>query len=127
MNYWIFQSDSPDLKEGKEMAWDATRYRNDMQPGDLVYIWVDGESADGGIHGWGEMTSDSYEEEGKHYVKVEVKDTLKHIVPAKEMHANSDLQGLLIMKAPVGTNFLISPDEAREISELIAPDERPKV
>ena len=55
--YWIFQSrpDRYDLRQelypGKIDSWDATRYRNFMEPGGIVFFRLSGEPEHRGISG----------------------------------------------------------------------------
>ena len=70
MNYWIFQAipERYDLREhfpkddasDKEATWYATRYRSQMEPGDLVFFWLGGDEQIRGIYGWGHLTSKAY-------------------------------------------------------------------
>lgn len=58
MGVFIFQSvpDRYDLREairpGKRDTWQATRYRQEMHPGDPVFLWMAGEEEHRGLYGW---------------------------------------------------------------------------
>jgi predicted RNA-binding protein with PUA-like domain len=133
MNYWIFQSrpERFDLRtrlvEGQSDDWVASRYRNAMQPGDLVFFWLSGDEAIRGIYGWGKLTSEPYadsSEEG-YGVKLVYEKKLREHIPVRVIREHDQLSDLLILKVAIGTNFKISPEEASAIAALIAPDERP--
>jgi len=134
MNYWIFQAvpERYDLRdelvEGRKVTWYATRYRSRMSPGDIVFFWLGGPEDIRGIYGWGRLTSSPYAKpEWRSYgVDVEYKKRLKLPVSIREIKSAPDLQDLLILRAPQATNFLLSPQEARAIADLIEPDQRPE-
>lgn len=134
MNYWIFQAvpERYDLREklveGRKVTWYATRYRSHMSPGDIVFFWLGGPGATRGIYGWGRLTSSPYiKTEWESYgVDVKYEKRLKSHVSVREIRSVPDLQGLLILRAPQATNFLLSPQEARAIANLIKPDQRPE-
>ena len=46
---------SRELKLGKPETWYATRYRNRMSPGDVVYLWMAGDEDIRGLCGMGEL------------------------------------------------------------------------
>ena len=62
MNAFIFQSvpDRYDLRRefrvGKSDTWYATRYRNEMKAGDIVFFWMRGEEDSRGLYGWGTLS-----------------------------------------------------------------------
>jgi len=134
MNYWIFQavSDRYDLRaelvEGRKVTWYATRYRSYMAPGDLVFFWLGGSEDIRGIYGWGKLTSPPYAkpEWASYGVDVEYAKRLRAHLSAQEIKSVPDLQGLLILRAPQATNFLLSQEEARAIANLIELGQRPE-
>lgn len=79
MNVFIFQSvpERYDLREaihpGKVDTWYATRYRNEMHPGDLVYFWMAGNEQFRGLYGWGRISSTPYLEKNWDSHGVDVK------------------------------------------------------
>ena len=137
MNYWIFQAvperydlqDEKILKEGQTVTWYATRYRSRMSPDDVVVLWLAGPKEIRGIWGMGRLTSSPYiRPEWKSYgVDVKYEQRLKSHVSVTEITSTPALQDLLILRAPMATNFLLSPEEARTLAELIEPDQRPEV
>lgn len=134
MNYWIFQAipERYDLRsalvEGREVTWYATRYRSYMSPGDLVFFWLGGPEEIRGIYGWGKLTSQPYVKPAwdSHGVDVRYEKRLASHVPAGKIRSDPDLQNLLILRAPQATNFRLSHDEARAISSMIEPGQRPE-
>ena len=134
MNYWIFQAipERYDLREklveGRKVTWYATRYRSRMLPGDIVFFWLGGPEDIRGIYGWGRLTSSPYiKPEWESYgVDVRYEKRLKSHVSIGKIKSVSDLQGLLILRIPQATNFLLSTQEARAITNLIEPGQRPE-
>lgn len=71
MNYWIFQStpDRYDLRndniiiKNKTDIWYATRYRDRMAIGEIVFFWLSGDESIKGIYGKGEIVSLPYKKE----------------------------------------------------------------
>ncbi len=141
MNYWIFQAvleryNLPEeLRTRKEqvVTWYATRYRSHMAPGDLVYFWLGGDRSIKGIYGWGTLASAPYVKPSWETYGVDVEYEMifsqegsPYHVKIQEIEAEPALQNLLILRAPMATNFLISREEAQAIAALIPnPAERP--
>jgi predicted RNA-binding protein with PUA-like domain len=134
MNYWIFQAvpDRYDLREklveGKIVTWYATRYRNQMSAGDVVFFWLGGPSLIRGLYGWGKLTSSPYlKSEWETYgVDVRYEKRFETHVSVTMVKSVPDLANMLLLRAPQATNFLLSFQEARAISDLIDPDQRPE-
>jgi len=135
MNYWIFQStvDRKDLREilreGNEDTRLASRYRQQMSQGDIVYFWLAGPDEIRGIYGWGVLLSDPYlnEDEEEYRVKVRYDKRLRSHIPTSRIKATAELEDLLILRAPQATNFLLSTEEARAIANFMEADERPQI
>ncbi len=135
MNYWIFQSKpkqydlrlDSSLVPGRKDKWDATRWRTEMHPGDLVYFWMAGPPELRGIYGWGRLTSEPYEDGSGYAVKVKYERKFPEHIPAETIGSNKELQNLMILKIAVGTNFLIDKREANAIAALINESDRPEV
>ena len=116
MNYWIFQSVPKryDLRErlleGVEVTWYATRYRNRMLVGDVVFFWLAGPPDIRGIYGWGKLTSTPYRKDAwrSHGVDVRFEKRLKAHLSVTEIRSVPDLQDLLILRSAQATNFLLS-------------------
>jgi hypothetical protein len=48
------------LQPGKKDTWYATRYRSEMNAGDLVFFWMGGDEHFRGLYGWGQLASAPY-------------------------------------------------------------------
>lgn len=135
MNYWIFQSvvEQQDLRErlqeGKEDTRLASRYRQQMSVGDLVFFWLGGSDDIRGIYGWGKLLSGpEFSDDRQEYrVRVRYNKRLKNHLSVSQLRAVYELKNLLILRAPQATNFILSHEEARSIANLIDPSERPEI
>ena len=135
MNYWIFQSvvEQQDLRhrlqEGKEDIRLASRYRQQMSTGDLVFFWLGGPDDIRGIYGWGKLLSEpEFNNDRQEYrVRVRYDKRLTDHLRVGQIRAVSELRNLLILRAPQATNFLLSREEARSIASLIDPSQRPEI
>lgn len=136
MNYWIFQSvpdrfdlqDPKNLVDGRRITWLASRYRDRMAPGDLVFFWMAGEKEIRGIYGWGRLASGAYEDaEDKAFaVDAICERRLLHHLPVGQIMDHPVLRNMLIMRAPQATNFLLTSAEADALTGMIPQDERPE-
>jgi hypothetical protein len=115
------------LKKGHTVAWVASRYRREMKKGDTVYFWRGGDRKYRGIYGWGSIVDDapSLDNQGIYRVRVEYrKNFLNHDPPifisSDEIAKQSSLQDLLILRVPIGTNFLLTEIQEQTIRSLIA-------
>jgi len=135
MNYWIFQSvvEQYDLRrtlrEGTTESWRASRYRQEMSPGDFVFFWLGGPDNFRGIYGWGTLLSTPYPDKnnGEFGVRVRYDRRLKKYVSIMRIRQLDELKDVLILRAPQATNFILSKDEARAIASLMDPGERPQI
>jgi len=127
MNYWLFQAvpERYDLREqmiaGRTVTWYATRYRNLMAPGDVVFFWLGGDEALRGIYGWGKLTTEPYVRRSwKSYgVDVHYEQRFDPFLPEAKIAADPNLKDLLIFRARQATNFHLSSDEARALARLV--------
>jgi len=129
MNTWIFQSvperydlrEINNIKPGEIVTWYATRYRNEMTPGDIVYFWMGGEESIRGIYGSGVLTSPAYVKRNwdSHGVDVEIRARFKEPIPARVVKADLTLRGLLILRQPQATNFLLNTEEGEALSKIV--------
>ena len=135
MNTWLFQSvpEHYDLRtefrEGAEEMWRASRYRSQIKPGDTVFFWMGGPQDVRGLYGWGEIAgtprfdpSDDQFEVGVVYRR-----KLEHPLLASNIRKITPLDQMLIFRAPFGTNFPLSGQEARAIIDLLPVSERPRL
>ncbi|MEE1920501.1 EVE domain-containing protein [Pseudomonas sp. 148P] len=127
MNVFVFQSvpERFDLRKavqpGQTDTWYATRYRNEMQPGDLVFFWMAGDEHFRGLYGWGLLTSSPYLKSGWDSHGVDVRYEAKFAKPilAKTIRNDEVLAEMLIFRAPQATNFLLSAHQAKRLIRVI--------
>jgi hypothetical protein len=126
-NVFVFQS-VPDrfdlrteLRPGSRDTWYATRYRNEMHPGDLVFFWMAGDDRFRGLYGWGLLASKPYVKSGwdSHGVDVTYKEKFSKAISAKSIRDDPKLAEMLIFRAPQATNFLLSSDQAKRLVKLV--------
>lgn len=130
MNYWIFQSRTFDptlLRTGAQIPWRATRYRTEMHSGDLVFLWIAGTPDKRGVYGWGQLTSGPYGVSGSYRVGFLFQKRLGSFISEERIRSQPILSNLMILRVRVGTNFLISHQEAKAIASLMDAGERPQV
>lgn len=115
-----------ELREGKSAAWVASRYRNQMSRGDIVYLWQGGDIKSRGIYGWGVISSDDPKQdvEGTYRIAVTYKKCFLDNEPPlflglEDIHSKSSLSNMLIMRMPIGTNFILTPEEDAALRQLI--------
>src|SRR5438128_4335013 len=114
MNYWIFQSviEQQDLRdrlqEGKEDTRLASRYRQQMSAGDLVFFWLGGPENVRGIYGWGTLLSkpEFTDDRDAYRVRVRYDRRLGTHLPVAKIGLVDQLKNLLILRAPQATNFI---------------------
>lgn len=127
MNVFVFQSvpERYDLREalspGNKDTWYATRYRNKMCLGDIVFFWMAGDEHFRGLYGWGKITSLPYVKESwsSHGVDVIYESKFKKPVKAHTLKDDPILSKLLILRAPHATNFLLSPRESTRLLKFL--------
>lgn len=127
MNTYIFQSmpDRYDLREklepGQKDTWYATRYRNKMKPGDLVFFWMGGDKRFRGLYGWGKLISEPYiKKNWKTYgVDVKYEEKFGKPITGSVIQTNKELSELLIFRAPQATNFYVDTYDLKKLLKLI--------
>jgi hypothetical protein len=150
-NIFLFQS-NPDewelrryLKPGETGRWTANRYRNQMQPGQLVLLWEARgrqEEEVRGLYGWGITTSPvdvnekppridvAYIERWIHPRDADLAVQKKEAppeeyiapVPASEVFSLPSWEGHRLNKIAQGANFIISFEQLEELCrEIIQP------
>jgi hypothetical protein len=97
-----------------------------MKKEDTVYFWRGGDREHRGIYGWGSIIDDSpsLDNQGIYRVRVEYrKNFLDHDPPifisSNEIDKQPSLQDLLILRMPIGTNFLLTETQEQAIRSLI--------
>ncbi|MBW1940365.1 MAG: EVE domain-containing protein [Deltaproteobacteria bacterium] len=128
MNYWLFQSvvdrydtrDSSLVKEGESDTWYATRYRAKMKPGDIVFFWLGGIGDERGIYVTGTLASEPYKKAGwdSYGIDVTYKKKLSDPILVAQVKSNKKLSGMLILRAPQATNFLLTEEQGKELVKL---------
>lgn len=127
MNVFVFQSipERYDLRRavrpGTRDTWYATRYRNEMHPGNLVFFWMAGDEHFRGMYGWGRIASAPYLKSGwdSHGVDIEYKVKFAKPILARTLRDDPVLAEMLIFRAPQATNFLLSPEQSKRLIRLV--------
>jgi hypothetical protein len=132
VNYWIFQAKperydlSKQLQPGKQIPWQASRYRGEMKKNDVVYFWQSGKNA--ALHGQGRIVSDSpYETADGWRIDVEYSIRFDKPLPKKYITEDEILRNMQIIRTPQGTNFKIGPEQVeglRKLFESVSPDKQ---
>ena len=144
-NTWIFQG-SPQIYDVKSAIqsldnfhWSIRQHKAKVQIGDLIYIWASGP--DGGLLGTGIVETEvqeveEHESEKKFWIKqpeegIEARVRIKKIKVFEEPIRRSDLTNeptlaqLSLLRAPQGTNFAVTEQEARILEQMTA--QRPTI
>ena len=134
MNYWIFQSITErfdlreELQEGKEETWLVSRYWQHMSAGDLVFFWLGGPTTIRGIYGWGTLITSPESDGDKQYgARVRCDRKLSAYLSVDKIRELATLNDISIVRAPQGSNFMLSREEAQAIANLIDPAEKPLI
>jgi 5-methylcytosine-specific restriction protein B len=140
-NIWIFQGKPSEynitkaLNNLSEIMWRVTRYKNQIKPGDKVYIWESGDDA--GIIATAEVLTlpqhvrrtpedASYRIGGQAVINDEflgvvlkIRDVLPRKITKDKILGNSVLKDLMIIRSPQGINFYVKESEDRELMKII--------
>ena len=110
------------LKPDLQVGWIASRYREQMKKGEIVYIWGAGEVQRRGIYGWGEITSDGpfVDTHGTYRVAVTYRKVFPRPVLVRELRDHPQLRDLLILRSAMGTNFPVTDEEHAALREVVA-------
>jgi len=125
-----------ELHAGRKVSWVASRYRDRMKKGDVVYFWQAGDPVNRGLYGWGVIVGDEPQlrKDAGYRVDVEYKhsfaqDSPVGHIPSDRIRRDPVLQDHLLFRMPLGTNFVLSADEDQAIRTIIAeeigPDSAP--
>ena len=132
--YWIFQGmpERYDLADklipDKIESWTLSRYHSEVKPGDVVYFWRGGRQS--GLYGWGVIPDMPYQRQSNSkridnpewWVNVRYQIRFENPIRKDELTAGSQgtkLAGLLILRAPQGTNFKVTTNETISLNLLI--------
>ena len=130
--FWIFQGmpERYDLEEklipGEREAWTLTRYHEEVKPGDMVYFWRGGRQS--GLYGWGLVTDPPHQDEltesrPSWWVNVTYQTRFINPISKEDItgcRQADKLAGLLVFRAPQGTNFKLTTKEAISLNQLIS-------
>jgi hypothetical protein len=137
---WIFQGSpkSFDVRGAvralTEVDWTATSKRDEIGPGDRVYLWESGQDA--GIVAVAEVMDrpsqrplreterpfihDSRFEDADIRVALRIRQVVEPILSRARLRDDTRLSNLSIFRQAQGTNFRVSPQEAQAIEELLS-------
>ncbi len=125
-NSWIFQAlNRFDLTEKitpeHVEPWRVTRYKKEIQKGDIVYLWQAGEESVRGIHGWAVIFNDPYNSKVENQDEVYIGYKVKYENPIliDVLRQDEILCGLQIIKTPQGTNFKITEVQDKALDRLL--------
>jgi hypothetical protein len=123
---WIFQAVRnrydlrTELRPGKRDVWLVTRYGDQMQRGDVVYLWQAGAPEIRGIYGWGRIERDGAREyKDGAGIPVAYEAAFSPHVRASEVEQLSEMQDHLLFRMPIGTNFPLAEVQDRAVRRLI--------
>ena len=109
------------LEVGREVGWLASRYRDRMGRGDVVYYWSAGEADRRGVYGWGLITSDGafVDSKGTYRVAVTCQKIFPTHINVSEFRLHPVLSDLQILRSAMGTNFLLTEEESQAMRSLV--------
>ncbi len=125
MRTWIFQTTARNrietMHQGHVDQWCVRRYWREMQPDDLVFVWLAGSLDRRGIHGWGRLTSQAYRVPDAESLQIGVRyeQRLMPLLPATVLRDHPCLADLAILRMPRATNFRVSIQEVQTIMQII--------
>jgi 5-methylcytosine-specific restriction protein B len=137
---WIFQANpityniDGALQKLNEITWSVTRYKNEIQPGDRVFLWRSGGEA--GIVADGTLMTAPNEMgipgDDRAFVlnpdnlpqaelrsRLRIGRVLSPYLPRLALQADPRLASLSILVSSQGTNFPVTPQQAAVIDKLI--------
>jgi hypothetical protein len=121
---WIFQSrpDRYDLRTelhpGRDEDWLASRYRDLMEPGDIVFFWLSGDDQYKGIYGWGRIMGTPVSSGDETTVPVHNEERFIRPIPVAMIREDPELKELMILRIAIGTNFILQKREAVALAKL---------
>lgn len=136
---WLFQANPAiwNLAEklqnrsvGDDESWSVSRFRNEMQPGQPIVLWMSGEDA--GVYALGELVGASFERETGDFwpdrdernetewaVPFVYTRILEHPITKATLLAHPILKDLSVIRGPMGTNFKVTPEQWGALQELV--------
>ncbi len=141
MAYWLFQGNPKyhrtldALRDHEEIPWLVTRYKNQMQLGDGVLIWIAGHHA--GIYAIAEIvaipkvlpleaitdreywTDPSRLRENKPRATLQIiRKLLGQPLRKTELKYDQTLRDLSVIRVPSSTNFKVTPEQWQRVHQL---------
>ena len=137
MTYWIFQSDPKiydihgALEEYDSISWVTRQHADEIHVGDAVLVWCAGDKA--GIYAIGQVISEPEvrpSPDDPHWLNPEDRKTPElrvtlaitkrfHPVLRKDLKDHPAMRDSQIIKARVGTNFRVTPEQWSAIIDLL--------
>ena len=139
---WIFQA-NPDMYDLagaitglKELSWVTRQHRSRIRAGDRVYVWESGASA--GIVATATILTDpgpvprneaedafwrqkqDATDPNEPSVRIRIDRVLQRRLRKDSLSIHPTLGSLTILRAPVGTNFAVTPEQAQALDKLLA-------
>lgn len=140
---WIFQSNpnyynlAGALATLNEINWSVTRYKDKIHIGDRVYLWQSGTDA-GILASTTVMTDPGFQEhdekedpfvldqdmvpEERIAVRLRIDRVFERPLKKETLLKHDILKELAIIKNPQGTNFIVTNNQAQELSLLLASE-----
>lgn len=137
---WIFQANprlydiDAALANLKQMTWSISAYKDEIAPGDEVFLWRSGPEA--GIVGVATVLTEPVvmrgEEEGLRFareperfnspqlrVRLRLDHAVSPVLSREVLKADTRLEQLSILKFSQGTNFVVTPTQAKLLHEIL--------
>ena len=140
MNYWIFKA-NPDLYDidarlrdpEDRTTWNATRYRGEMMPGDIAFIWRTGKrpgivatvKLEASPQEMDEITPDKtyWKDQNRASTKWRVVGSFTHrirVLTREKILTTPGLENLSVFRGfQQATNFRVSASEGQRVMELV--------
>jgi MoxR-like ATPase len=124
------------ILELEDILWRVKTYRDKIKPGDRAYIWQSGPEAgilaiaavttapkyleDDGRDSKFHLNENALKEEKEEWrVNLHIEKVLENPIPRVRFVEHSILSECTIIKAPQGTNFLLKPEEAKALEDIL--------
>lgn len=123
---WVFQADParyvlsvevPRIGIGHSDSWLVTRYKDQIEIGDRILLWQSGPVS--GIYALGQVLNAPALRDGELRVDVQYTRLLPRPILKEELKSHPVLSALQIIKAPQGTNFLVTPEQWAALQPLL--------
>ena len=135
---WVFQANPQiyDLREAlkhlKRFRWSVRQFKDEIHAGDTAYLWLAGSKggllARGTVKSEPEIMEELPEEipfnvnpektENELRVEIEVDTVFDHPMTREDLQAHPTLRNASLITMPQATNFKLSPDEAKALTEI---------